>query len=114
MVQISDYIAENGLSVRWGRLLSLIFGAGLFAYFQGAITAFLSLVNVPLGLLSGLASFLGTAASLVYGLPAVIIDRGFVAAIPYVTDAGLAGYVVAVGITLSALYPIAWVVNRVR
>ncbi|QIO23088.1 hypothetical protein [Haloarcula sp. JP-L23] len=114
MVEISDYIAENGVSIRWGRLLTVIFGAGVFAYFQGTISAFLSLVNVPLELLSGLTEFAATAVGVVYDLPAVVINRGFAAAVPYVADAGLAGYVVALTIVLATLYPIAWVVSRVR
>lgn len=114
MVEISDYIAENGVSIRWGRLLTLIVGTSILAYFRGTISAFLSLVDVPLALLSGFTEFLGTAVEVVYGLPAVVINRGFAAAVPYVTDAGLAGYVVALVIVLATLYPVAWVMSRVR
>lgn len=114
MVQISDYIGADGISIRWGRLLTVIFGAGILAAFRGWISAFLSLVDIPIALLSGFADFLGVMAAVVYGLPAVVIDQGFAATVPYVVDAGLAGYLVALAIVLATLYPIAWVVSRVR
>lgn len=114
MVRISDFIAENGISIRWRRLATVLFGAGILAWFQGLISAFLSLVDIPLSLASGYAHFLGTMYSVVYGLPAVIINRGFAEAIPFVADAGPAGYLVALGIALATLFPIAWVISRVR
>lgn len=112
MVSASDFV--DGASIRWRRLALVLFGASVFAYFEGLVAAFLALVDVPLALLSGYADFLGESVAVLYGLPAVIIDQGFAAAIPYVLDAGVAGFLVAVVIALTTLFPIAWVVSNVR
>ncbi|WP_254271097.1 hypothetical protein [Haloarcula marina] len=114
MVRISDYIAADGVSIKWRELGIVLFGAGIFAYVRGFVTAFLSLVDIPIGLLSGYTDFLAQAVGIVYGLPSVIIEQGFAEALPFVLDAGFAGYFVALGIVLVTLFPIAWVVSRVR
>ncbi|GGN92271.1 hypothetical protein [Haloarcula pellucida] len=111
MVSASDFVANS--SIRWGRLATVLFGASIFAYFEGFVAAFLSLVDIPLSLLAGYADFLGRAVSIAYGLPSIIIEQGFAAAVPFVLDAGFAGYLVALVIVLVTLFPIAWVVSRV-
>ena len=112
MVSASDFV--DGASIRWGRLATVLFGAGILAYFEGLVRTFLSLVDIPIALLAGYADFLGRAVGIAYGLPSVIIEQGFAAAVPLVLDSGLAGYLVAIGIVLVTLFPLGWVMSRVR
>jgi hypothetical protein len=104
----------NGPRIQWSVLLTTVFGAGVLAYFEGLVRVFFSIVDIPLALLGGLADFGGQVVDVVAGIPAAIIERGWAAAIPFVIDAGLAGFVVAVAVVLATFYSIEWVVSRVR
>ncbi|WP_135304114.1 hypothetical protein [Haloarcula amylovorans] len=112
MVSASDFV--DGTSIQWRRLGTVLFGAGIGAYFWGTISAFLALVDIPLSFMSGLTNFVGAFYGVLTGLPAVIIRSGFAAAVPYITSAGIAGFLLALLIALATLFISAWVVNRVR
>jgi hypothetical protein len=103
----------SGTNIQWGRLLRTIFGAGVVAWFSGVASVILGFADIPLALLSGLASFGGEVVTVVVGLPVVVVRAGFGAAVPFVLNAGPAGFLVAVGISLVTLYIVAGVVSRV-
>jgi hypothetical protein len=109
---VGDFI--DGMSIRWQALLGSIVGASVLAYFQGVVSTILGLFDIPIALLSGLANFGGRVVTVVAGLPAVIVERGFAAAVPFVVDAGPAGFAAALGIVLVTLYIVEGVINRVR
>lgn len=113
MVSASDFLGGDGVSIQWRQLAVTLFGAGLLAYFEGAIRTFLSLADIPIGLLAGTLDFLGAYVSLSLGFPAVLINAGWAGAIPYVLEAGIAGYLVAITIVLLTMYVVAQVVDRV-
>ena len=73
----------------------------------------LATVDLPLGLLSGLADFTGELVAVGVGFPVVFVQSGWTGAASFVADAGLAGFVVAVAIVLATLYPLSVVVDRV-
>jgi len=112
MVSASDYV--SGASIQWGRLGLSLVGATILAYFRGIVEAFLSLADIPIALLSGLADFAGELVTLVAGFPAVIVRGSWRGAIEYVTSAGIAGYVLAIAVVLLSTYFVAEVVSRVR
>lgn len=112
MVSPSDFV--NGTQIRFRELFTAIFGASLLAYFSGVANFILSLADIPLQLLDFLAAYLGAVVTVIAGLPAVIIRDGFAAAIPFVVDAGPAGYFVALGIGLVTLFIVERGVNYVR
>lgn len=111
MVDLRRFL--DGYTIRWDRVGLAVVGAGIYAYLQGAAAVLLSLADLPIALLSGLANFLGTLVETAVALPAVIITRGWQAAAQVVLDAGIAGFLVAISIVLVTLYVVALVVNEV-
>ncbi|ELZ23497.1 hypothetical protein C475_14528 [Halosimplex carlsbadense 2-9-1] len=109
MVEPGDYV--DGVTIRWGRVASTLFGATILAYFQGAAAAFLSLADIPLGLLGGLGEFLGSLVAVVTGIWPALIRGGWAGAAGFVLEAGVAGYAVAIGLVLVTFY-VATVVIR--
>lgn len=106
------FITDSG--IQWRNLLGTVFGGAVLAYFSGLASIILGIFDIPIALLSGLASFAGDVVTVVAGLPSVIVESGFAAAVPFVVDSGPAGFIVAVGIVLVTLYVVAEVVSRVR
>jgi hypothetical protein len=102
MVEPGDYV--DGVTIRWGRVASTLFGATIFAYFQGTVATFLSLVDIPLGLVGGLGEFLGQFVAVVLGLWPALIRGGWAGAAGFAASAGIAGYAVAIGLVLVAFY----------
>jgi len=111
MVSARDFI--DGVRINWRRLSFTIVGAGILGVFRGVVTFGLSLADLPLALISGLTNFYSELAEIVLGFPSVLVSQGFMGAIPYVLDAGIAGYLFGLAIALATLYPIAWVVSNV-
>jgi hypothetical protein len=99
--------------IQWGNLLRMVFGGAVLAYFSGIVSVILGIFDIPIALLSGLASFGGEVVAVLAGLPVVIVESGFAAAVPFVVDSGPAGFVVAVAIVLVTLFVVAEVVSRV-
>jgi hypothetical protein len=102
------YVEDN--RIQWGTLLTTIFGATVGAWFTGLTDLIFSVADIPIALLGGAASFAGSVVGVLIGTPAVIIEQGFLAAIPFVADAGPAGLVAALAVGLAA----AWVLAEVR
>lgn len=113
MVDLTQYLGPDGVSIRWERVGAVLSIAGLFALVEGWVRVFFATVGIPVSILDGLGNFTATWYETVLALPAVILERGFVAAVPFVQDAGIAGFVAAITITLLTILPIAWVVNRI-
>ncbi|WP_415381471.1 hypothetical protein [Halosimplex sp. TS25] len=110
MVEPSEYV--DGVSIRWGRVATTLLGATIFAYFQGVVATFLSLVDIPLGLLGGLGDFLGELVTVLLGLWSAVVRGSWAGAAAFVAESGIAGYVVAIGIALLALYLATVVIRR--
>jgi hypothetical protein len=111
---LSQFLGPDGVRIQFGSVAEVGVGAVIGAIFSGVASLVFGLFDIPIALASGFADFLGQLVGVLVGLPSVLIDVGFAAAIPFVLDAGPAGYVVAIGITLVTLYVLSWVVNRVR
>lgn len=114
MVDWSQFTTDGGTRIDFARVAEVGVGTVFAAVFTGWVSVVLGLADIPLALLGGLADFGGQVVAIVAGLPAVIIERGFAAAVPFVLDAGIAGFLVAVVIVLGTLYSLEWVVSRVR
>jgi len=114
VVDWSQFTTDGGTQIDFGRVAEVGVGTVFGAILTGWVSVILGLADLPIALLGGLADFGGRVVAIVAGLPAVIIERGFAAAVPFVLDAGVAGFVVAVVIVLATLYSIEWVVSRVR
>lgn len=114
MVDLSQFLTGDGTRIDFARVGEVSVGAVFGAIFTGWVGVILGLADVPIGLLGGLAEFLGDAVVIVAGLPSVLVERGFAGAVPFVLDAGPAGYVVAIGIVLVTLFTVEVVVSRVR
>jgi len=112
MVQPSDFIDD--VRINWRRLASVIVGAGVLAYFEALVDQLLSLADLPIALLSGLVEFNSDLLGLMLGFPATLVNQAFAGAVPYVTNAGIGGYLVAIGIVLLTTIALAWVVSNVR
>lgn len=114
MVDWSQFTTDGGIRIDFARVTEVGVGTVFAAVVTGWVSVILGLADIPLALLGGLADFGGQVVAIVAGLPAVIIERGFAAAVPFVLDAGIAGFLVAVVIVLGTLYSLEWVVSRVR
>lgn len=108
---VGQYV-ENG-RIRIGALLSTIVGAGVFAYFEGLVSVILGLADIPISLAAGFGQFAASVVEVLTGFPVVIIQSGWRAALPFVLDAGIAGYFAGLSIVLVTLWIIAEVVSRV-
>lgn len=108
------FLNPNGYTINWSYLGATVIGGTILAYFEGVARVVLAFANLLLSAPRGLASFFGDVIELVVGFPAVIVDRGWQAAIPFVQDAGIAGFVVAVAIVLATFYVVARVIDRAR
>lgn len=104
----------DGYRIRWRRLGLTVIGASILAYFEGVVRVILAVFEFLLAFPRGFASFAAAVIGVVIGLPGVILDRGFAAAVPFVLDAGVAGFVVAISIVLATIYVFRTVVSRVR
>jgi hypothetical protein len=98
----------------FGRIAEVGIGTVIGAFFSGATALILALFDIPINLLAGLAGFGGEVVNIVVGIPAVLVDRGFVASVPFVLEAGPAGFVAALAVVLPPLFVLSWVVSRVR
>jgi hypothetical protein len=114
VVDLSQFLGPDGIRIRWARLAEVGLGTVVGAVFTGTVSVVLGLFDIPIALAGGFGNFLGELVGVLVGLPSVLVDRGFAAAIPFVLDAGPAGYVVALGISLTTLYIVSWVVSRGR
>lgn len=99
----------DGHRIRWAKVGIAVVGATILAYFEGIVRVLLAFFDQPIRLLGGLASFAGAVVSVVVGTPTVIVEQGWAAAIPFIVDAGLAGFVAALGVVLVAFYAGRWV-----
>jgi hypothetical protein len=102
----------NGGDIRVGLLATTIFGGAIAALLEG-LTAF----TLELGALftlapRGLAGFGSDLLTVVFGLLQLAARGAFLEAVPFVANAGIAGFVVGVGIVAVAGYAFAWVINR--
>jgi hypothetical protein len=113
VVELRDFLTDGGTRIDFESVATTGVGAVFGAIFTGVASVVLGLADVPLALLSGLSDFLGAVVGVVAGLPSVIVSSGFAAAVPFVLDAGPAGYVVAIVIVLATLYVAERVVSRV-
>jgi hypothetical protein len=113
VVDLSQFLTDGGTRIRFGRVAEVGVGTVFGALFTGVASVVLGLADVPIALLGGLSGFLGDVIGVIAGLPAVVIASGFEAAVPFVLEAGIAGYVVAVGIVLVTLYAGEVVISRV-
>lgn len=111
MVRPSNFV--DGTRIKWGSLGTVLFGAGILAYFEGAIAVFLALVDVPLSLLAGFADFLGQYVTVRFGVLPSLVNGAFLGAQRFVESSGLFGFFVATGIVLATLYSLSVVVSRV-
>lgn len=100
--------------IQWRNLLGTAFGATVLAWFSGFVSVVLGIADIPIALLGGLADFAAAVVTVVAGLPSVIVESGFSAAVPFVVESGPAGFVVAVGIVLVTLFAATEVLSRVR
>jgi hypothetical protein len=114
VVDWSQFTTDGGIRIDFARVAEVGVGTVISAVFTGWVSVVLGLADLPLALLGGLTDFGGRVIAVVAGLPAVIIERGFAAAVPFVVEAGIAGFLVAVAIVLGTLYSVEWVVSRVR
>lgn len=112
MVRPSTYV--DGTRIKWGSLGTVLFGAGILAYFEGAIAVFLALVDVPLSLLAGLANFLGQYVTVRFGVLPALVNGAFLGALEFVESSGAFGFIVAIGIVLATLYSLSVVISSVR
>lgn len=111
MLGAGDFV--DGVAINWRRLGTVLFGAGLMAWFSGAAATVLSLANLPIGLLEGLADWYATYIATVAGAPATWLSASFAAAESWVATTGPLGYLAGIGVALATLYSLAWVVNNV-
>lgn len=114
MRDLGQFLADGGTRIRWGRVTEVGFGTVIGAMFSGIAALVLNLADVPLALIDGFGEFVGSVIAVVLGFPAVLVERGFAEAAAFVVEAGIAGYLVAVGIALATLYVIAGVLDRVE
>lgn len=114
MVRLREYLGPDGVSIRWGYLGATLFGAGLLAWFEGAVATILATGGVLLTPGQWFASFAGAYIEALIGSYTLFIREGWAGAIPFVTSAGIAGYAVAITIVLLTVLPFAWVIARVR
>lgn len=112
MVDLWEYV--DGAQIKWRKLGLSVVGATLIAYYRGLIRVVLSSADIPLSILSGFASFNAEIVRVITRAPAVMLDRGFMAAAGFVATAGPAGYVVALAITLASAYAFAKVAEYAR
>lgn len=113
MVDLSEFLTRGGTRINFRRLAEVSVGTVVGAILSGIASVVLGLVDVPVALLGGLASFAGAVVEVLAGLPAAIIERGFIGASEFVLDAGIAGFVVAIVIALATIYSVSWVMSRV-
>ena len=113
MASPSEVLLDDSGRIRWRRLGEVSVGATIGAVLSGVASTVLALADVPIALLGGLTSFYGDLIEVVVGTPAVIVERGWLATVPYVLDAGPAGFLLAVVVSLATFYVIARVVDRV-
>lgn len=113
MVDLSQFLTDGETKIRFGRLAEVGVGTVFGAVLSGIASVLLAVFDVPIALLNGLASFLGEVVGVLAGLPSVIIRGGFVAAVPFVVEAGAAGFLAALAVVLPTLYVVAEVVSRV-
>lgn len=113
-MDLRQFLGPDGVRIRFGRVAEVGVGAVIGAVFSGVASLVFALFDIPIALLSGVTDFLGSLVDVLVGLPTVLVQSGFAAAVPFVLDAGPAGYVVALGIVLLTLYVLSWVVSRGR
>jgi hypothetical protein len=104
MISADDFV--SGANINYRALFQAIGGGAILAYFSGLADVILSLADIPIRILGVIADFLGAVVSVVVGLPAVIIADGFQAAIPFISDAGIAGFAVGLSIALATFYAV--------
>jgi len=114
VVDLRQFLTDGGTGIDFGRFAEVSVGTVAAAVFTGVTSVVLALFDIPLALLGGFTDFLEDVVAVVAGLPAVIVERGFAAAVPFVVDAGIAGFLVALSIVLLTLYAGEAVVSRVR
>jgi len=112
MVSASDFV--DGVTIRWRRLAAAIVGASVLAYFEGIVATLLSLADIPISVLARLASFFGDLITVALSVPTSRISFGWAQAAPFVREAGILGFIVALLLVLLMLYIVAEVVSRVR
>lgn len=105
---------ENQTRIDFGKLSAFGVKSVISALFTGVVSVILGFADIPLALLSGLATFTGELVYVVAGIPAAFVRGSFAEATAFVLDAGLAGYVVSIAIMLASFYTIALVVSHVR
>jgi len=113
-MDLSQFLGADGVRIRFSRVAEVGVGAVFGAILTGMASVVLALFDIPIALLGGLADFLGAVVNILAGLPAVIVEQGFTAAVPFVLDAGPAGFVAALAVVLPGFYLSSWVVSRVR
>lgn len=109
----NQFTTDGGIGINWSRVTEVGVGTVFGAIFTGVVSIILGLADIPLALLGGLSDFLGTVVEVVAGLPALIMRGAWAETIPFILEAGIAGYVVAISIVLLTMYVVSWGVSKV-
>lgn len=116
MVDVRDFLTVSPDGFRtpdFGRIAQVGIGATFGALLTGLTSLVLGIVDVPIALLQGLGDFLARVVFVLVETPGVIVEQGFLAAVPFIIGAGPAGLVVAIAVGLVAAYAFRWVISRV-
>lgn len=114
MVSLSQFLGPDRISIRWKRLGAVLFGAGIFAYFEGVVATLLALADIPISLIGQFAMLLGELVGTFAGTWPAVIDATVLEAQRFIATTGLGGFLVAILLVLVMLYGLAQVISRVR
>ena len=113
MADEQQFITDNGVTIRWGRLWTVVVGGPILAWFFGVVDVLLALADVPIGILSWIASFAGNYITAFLGLFTATIQATWAGAIPFVRSTGPLAFIISIIIALAAFYGFIGVVRRV-
>lgn len=105
--------SEDGVFLDFGRIAEVGIGTIFGAFFTGATSLVLGVVDIPIALLGGFGDFLAVLVDVLVGVPTLILRGAWADTVPFILDAGIAGFVVALGIVLLTLYILTWGVNQI-
>lgn len=104
MVDVDEFIGGGGTRIKWGKLLSVIVGATIGAFFQGIVRIMLRWMDASVALLEGVAEFATAVVQLRFGASAQILAQAWRNTLTVVEDAGLFAFVLAIAIVLTTFY----------
>lgn len=112
-VPLAEAFVDSAGKIKWRALATAVFGSTILAWFTGIAEFALTVASSATRVIDGVSSFGAELVRAIFGTPQALFATSWGNLDTFVSGAGPAGFVLAVGAVLVVAYTFSWGVNRI-